>query len=322
MKEAGTKQETPAVVQLQSVSKTFEKRGRSPIQAAKDISLSVNKGQVFGFLGPNGAGKTTIIKMVCGLIQPTAGTVRISGYDPIRARREVLPHVGVVLEGTRNVYWRLSVWQNVIYFARLKGVSRRSWRQRANWLLDELGLADRRSELVQRLSRGMQQKVAIACALINDPKILILDEPTLGLDVESSRTVRAWVRRLSTEQGKTVLLTTHRLDMAEEVCDRVAIMREGTLLTDMLVGDLLDSHSAATYRVTLSCPVEALGSDLADLKTGEAKGRTVISGISPSQSSLDAVLGRLLKLRLPIVDVRLSKPSLEDIFVDLMERQT
>ena len=322
MNEPHIKQGTPAAVQLQSVIKTFERRGKPPIQAAKDVSLSIDTGQVFGFLGPNGAGKTTIIKMVCGLIQPTAGRVRINGYDPIRDRREVLPHVGVVLEGTRNVYWRLSVWQNVTYFARLKGASHKGWRERANWLLNELGLADRRSELVQRLSRGMQQKVAIACALINDPTILVLDEPTLGLDVESSRTVRAWVRRLSTEQGMTVLLTTHRLDMAEEVCDRVAIMREGVLLTDMLVADLLDSHRTATYRVTLDCPVNALGTDLADLTTGESKGRAVISGILPYQSCLDAVLGRLLKQRLPIVDVRLAKPSLEDIFVDLMERQT
>ena len=290
MNEASTNQETPAVIQLQSVIKTFERRGRPPIQAVKDVSLSINKGEVLGFLGPNGAGKTTIIKIVCGLIQPTVGKVWINGYDPIRDRRKVLPHVGVVLEGTRNVYWRLSVWQNVTYFARLKGASRKSWRERANWLLDELDLADRCSDLVQDLSRGMQQKVAIACALINDPMILVLDEPTLGLDVESGRTVRDWVRRLSTEQGKTVLLTTHRLDMAEEVCDRVAIIREGALLTNMMVVDLLDSHSTATYRIILDCPVDALGSDLADLTTGESEGRTVISGIQPYQSCLGAVL--------------------------------
>ena len=322
MNVAQTVQDPPAVVLVRGLSKTFERRRTPPVQAAKDVNLSIDKGQVFGLLGPNGAGKTTIIKMICGLIQPTAGTIRVHGHDPIRHRKRVLPDLGVVLEGTRNVYWRLSVWQNVTYFARLKGASRNGWRQRANRLLTELDLADRRNELVQHLSRGMQQKVAIACALVNDPTIMILDEPTLGLDVESARTVRSWIRRLSTEQGKTVLLTTHRLDMAEEVCDRVAIIRDGTLLTDMSVADLLDSHSAGTYRITLNCPLAVLGDALADLTISESGGHAVISDIPPGQACVDAVLKRLLELNLPLGGVALAKPSLEDIFVDLMERGT
>ena len=321
MNEAQTSRDTPAVL-LRSVSKTFERRGAPPIEAADSVSLSIDRGQIFGFLGPNGAGKTTIIKMICGLIGPTAGTVRINGHDPIRDRRKVLSDIGVVLEGTRNVYWRLSVWQNMTYFARLKGASRGSWRQRADRLLAELGLRERRSELVQHLSRGMQQKVAIACALVNDPEIMILDEPTLGLDVDSSRTVRTWIRRLSTEQGKTVLLTTHRLDMAEEVCDRVAIIREGALLTDMSVADLLDTYGAETYRIILNCPPDRLGDALASLTTSESGGRTVISGIPPDQAYLNALLRRLLDQNLPLGDVQLARPRLEDVFVDLMKPET
>ena len=307
-------------VVLRGVSKTFERRGSAAVEAAKDVSLSIDRGQVFGFLGPNGAGKTTIIKMVCGLIEPTAGSVRINGHDPIRDRRNVLPNLGVVLEGTRNVYWRLSVWQNLTYFARLKGAGA-DWRQRAEWLLTELGLADRRNQLVQLLSRGMQQKVAIACALVNDPTILILDEPMLGLDVEAARTVRRWIPRLAAEQGKTVLLTTHRLDMAEEVCDRVAIIRDGALLTDMAVADMLGSYSAETYRITLDRPISGLSAALGDLTTSESDGSTVISDVPTDQECLDSVLRRLLELDLPISRIELIKPNLEDIFVDIMEKE-
>ena len=308
------------VVVLRSVSKSFEKRGSAAVEAARDVSLSIDRGQVFGLLGPNGAGKTTTIKMICGLIAPTAGSVRTNGYDPIRERSKVLRDVGVVLEGTRNVYWRLSVWQNLTYFARLKGAGA-DWRQRAEWLLTELGLADRRKDLVQLLSRGMQQKVAIACALVNDPGIMILDEPTLGLDVESARTVRDWIRRLSTEQGRTVLLTTHRLDLAEAVCDRVAIMRGGSLLTDMTVSDLLNSHSAVTYRIALNCPADRVRSALGELTVGESDGHAIISGIPADQEYLNGLIRKLTELELPIVSVELAKPSLEDIFVDLLNRE-
>ena len=302
--------DSSGVVVLRGVSMSFEKRGSAAVEAARDVSLSIDRGQVFGLLGPNGAGKTTTVKMICGLIEPTAGSVRICGYDPIRERSKVLRDIGVVLEGTRNVYWRLSVWQNLTYFARLKGAGA-DWRQRAEWLLTEL----------QLLSRGMQQKVAIACALVNDPRIMILDEPTLGLDVESARTVRDWIRRLSTEQGRTVLLTTHRLDLAEAVCDRVAIMRGGSLLVDMSVAELLGSYSAETYRITLDCPMDKLSAALGDLTAIESDGSTVISEIPTNQECLDSVLRRLMELDLPISKVELVKPSLEDIFVDIMRKE-
>src|SRR6266508_69921 len=153
--------------------------------------------EVAGLLGPNGAGKTTIIKMICGLILPSAGTIRLNRYDVARQRAAAVRQIGAVLEGSRNVYWPLSAWQNLLYFGRLKGLRAAEIKPRAERLLTDLDLWDRRDETVGSFSRGMQQTVAIAAALITDPPIILLDEPTLGLDVEAARTVREWIAHLA-----------------------------------------------------------------------------------------------------------------------------
>ena len=131
--------------------------------------------------------------------------------------------IGAVLEGTRNIHWALSAWDNLIYYGHLKGVSGRKLADRAEKLLREMELWDRRNDLVRVFSRGMQQKIAVACALVADPPIILLDEPTLGLDVQAARTVKSLVGRLSNEYGKTVVLTTHQLDMAQTICDRMVM---------------------------------------------------------------------------------------------------
>ena len=215
-------------IELDSLSKTFRRRGSQPVRAVVDLSLSIPRGQIFGFLGPNGAGKTTTIKMMCGVIIPDAGSVKLLGHDVQRDRSAAMRQFGAVLEGARTVYWRLSAIENLMYFGRLKGVRDRYLKPRAERLLKELDLWDRRNDDVREFSRGMQQKVAISAALMSDPPIVLLDEPTLGLDVESARTVREWVSRLAREENKTVLLTTHQLTMAQELCDRVAIINEGS----------------------------------------------------------------------------------------------
>src|SRR5918996_178896 len=212
---------------------------KHPVRAVDGISLSIAPGQVFGFLGPNGAGKTTTIKMICGLVAPTSGSIRVNGYDAVRQRSAAVMQLGAVLEGSRNVYWSMSAWQNLLYFGRLKGLRDREIRPRAEQLLTELGLWERRDELVGGFSRGMQQKVGIAAALITDPPILLLDEPTVGLDVQAARTVREWITQLAHDEAKTIVLTTHQLNVVQELCDRVAIIRDGIIAADLPMPSLL-----------------------------------------------------------------------------------
>ena len=311
--------ESRFAIQIDGLSKTYRQRNGEPIHAVKNLRLSVPEGQVFGFLGPNGAGKTTTIKMICCLVKPTAGSVRVNGYDVWRRRSAAVRQISAVLEGTRNVHWPLSAWDNLIYFGHLKGIQGKELAMRAEQLLRELQLWDRRKDLVRTFSRGMQQKVAIACALVADPPIVLLDEPTLGLDVQAARTVRALVARLAREHGKTVVLTKHQLDMAEELCDRVAIIRQGSLVADRPVGELLELFSGEYYEIRVQGALPpALATQLEAFTIREESGQTVLSGDIAGQDLLYDLLGQLRAAGLPLLAAQRAEPDLEEVFVRLI----
>ena len=306
-----------AAIEIDSLTKEYPRREGPPVLAVDDLNLSIPSGQVFGLLGRNGAGKTTTIKMLCGLVKPTAGTVRLNGHDVARQRGQAMRQLGAVLEGTRNVYWRLSPWDNLVYFGRLTGCRGTMLSRRAESLLRELELWHRRRDEVRTFSRGMQQKVAIACALIADPPIVVLDEPTLGLDVESSRLVQAWVAALAREQGKTVLLTTHQLSMAQAVCDRVAIMSMGRLVADRSPVELLGLFATDLYEIRTRGRLDGHRAAFGDFAITEHGDETIIQGEISGQKALHSLLARVNELGLPLVSVGRVGPDLEDAFVDL-----
>jgi ABC-2 type transport system ATP-binding protein len=319
---------TPFAIEVSGLSKTYRKRGRPPVHAVRPLDLLVPRGQIFGFLGPNGAGKTTTIKMLCGLITPDGGRVRLEGYDVQRQRGAAMRQIGAVLEGTRNVHWRLSAWQNLEYFGGIKGAAGAPFRALAEALLHDLGLWERRHDQLQGFSRGMQQQVAIACALIADPPIVLLDEPTLGLDVHSARTVERWLVRLARDRGKTIVLTTHQLDMAETVCDRVAIMRGGALIADEPIRDLLALFRQERYRIRVAGPLDRARLDalrpswaddlgLDEVRFGAEEGEGVLLATVPDQDALYALLDLLRALDLALVSVARVQPTLEEVFVRL-----
>jgi ABC-2 type transport system ATP-binding protein len=312
----------PFAIETRSLSKIYRKRNNPDVVAVDDLTLNVPAGQIFGFLGANGAGKTTTIKMVCGLVEPTSGTLRLNGFDVQRQRNQAMRQIGAVLEGTRNVYWRLSAWQNLIYFGRLKGIRGRGLEERAERLLRELELWDRRSDDVREFSRGMQQKVAIACALVADPPVVLLDEPTLGLDVQSSRTVKRWIEKLAREEGKTVVLTTHQLDMAESLCDQVAIMSHGKLITNQPTVELLSLFRQEFYRIRVEGHLSP--DQLAffeNFTSTEENGQTIISGAVKDRHELYGIIDHIRRQDLTLISIAQSEPNLEEIFVELIDQQ-
>ncbi|MCL6450869.1 MAG: ABC transporter ATP-binding protein [Acetobacteraceae bacterium] len=232
---------------------------RRLVKALDRVSLEIRGGEVFGLLGPNGAGKTTLIKILCGLVLPDGGTATICGFDILRQRTRALACLGAVLEGNRNVYWRLTVKENLTYFGHLKGWIGRRLKRRIAWLLDYFGFKDLAREPAANLSRGWQQRLAICVALVNDPPILLLDEPTLGLDVESARSVRDLVQRVAADQGKTVILSTHHMELARHLCRRVAVIDRGRVLTCSDAHALFQGASTQSYRARVAeLPPEAL----------------------------------------------------------------
>jgi ABC-2 type transport system ATP-binding protein len=311
---------SPPAIQTIGLSKAYQQKRAPPVVAVRELDLLVPNGQVFGFLGPNGAGKTTTIKMVCGLVRPTRGKVLVNGCDIWRRRRAAVQHLGAVLEGTRNVHWSLSAWDNLLYFGHLKGMHGRALADRAETLLNELGLWNRRRKLVGTFSRGMQQKVAIACALIADPPIILLDEPTLGLDVQAARVVQDMVRRLAAEHRKTVVLTTHQLRMAQELCDRVAIISAGRVIADRPVEQLLRISSKPYYRIAVEGRLHSEGVEqLASMSVEAGDGKTLLSGPVADQDSLFRLLDLLRDQGVSLLSVRQEEPDLEEVFLRLVD---
>ncbi len=247
----------PALVEVENLSKTYRKRAsKETVTAVNDISFRAEEGEILGLLGPNGAGKTTTIKMICSLLKPDAERVLVKGTDNQRGRLRSLQHLSAVLEGNRNLYWRLSVRENMLYFAGNRGVSARAARPKIDMLLERFNLSDKADELVNNLSRGMQQKLAVAVALLAGTEVVLLDEPTLGLDVGTGLEVRALLREVAAE-GRTVIISTHDMDVVQELCRRTVIISAGRVVADERVADLLSLFDTRSYRVTLGAPLSA-----------------------------------------------------------------
>lgn len=236
-------------VAVEGVTKRFGS-GASAVTAVDDVSLEIEAGSVVGLLGPNGAGKTTLIKCILGMVLPDAGQVRVGGHDVQTAPRKAYAAVDAMLEGARNDYWRLTVRENLRYFATIGGNDPDSVAARHDRLLDRLDLTEKADVAVRKLSRGMKQKVSLASVLASGAEVVFLDEPTLGLDVESSRTLQRELRRLAEEEGLTVVLSSHNMDVVETVCDRVLIMSDGRIIADDSVEALLRGDGHHRFRLT------------------------------------------------------------------------
>jgi ABC-2 type transport system ATP-binding protein len=303
------------ILDAQHLQKCY-KSGKTDLIAVQDVSLQLMAGEVLAFLGPNGAGKTTSIKMIAGLIVPDRGSVRILDHDP-HTDAKALQSLGAVLEGSRNLYWRLTPAENLEYFGVLRGLSPRRARQRGRELLDRFELSHKSQSVLQKLSRGMQQKVAIAVALVHDPQLLLLDEPTLGLDVEATATVKRLIREIAAE-GRGILLTTHQLDVAEELSDRVAIINQGRIMAEKPTQELIKQFSGDTYEVTLAQPLDGdriqkiIGLGIAIEAT------ETVSHIHLAEPDLLYPLLAILN-PLPIVKVEKDQANLTDVFLQVVQ---
>jgi ABC-2 type transport system ATP-binding protein len=294
-----------------NLKKTY-RQSNQVIEAVKSVSLNIPPGEVLAFLGPNGAGKTTSIKMMAGLIQPDAGWVRIAGSDPHR-NPAALQKLGAVLEGNRNVYWRLTPEENLEYFGVLKGLSHREVRKSGMALLERFGLLHKRRTPVQNLSRGMQQKLAIAVALVHQPQLLLLDEPTLGLDVEATEDVKVLIREIAAS-GCAILLTTHQLALAEELADRIAIIQKGEILAESPTTELIRQFSGTAYKIEIAAAL-----DTARLTELETIGADIVDGQTiyvRKQELLYKVL-EILK-PLPLHRVEKDEADLKEIFLQIV----
>ena len=241
-----------AIIEVNNIVKTYKKRkSNEEIQAVNDVSFQVKRGEILGLLGPNGAGKTTTIKMICGLLIPNEGSITINGLDTVTNRLDTLHHISAVLEGNRNLYWRLTVRENLEYFAGNRGQSKKEVKDDIDQLLKEFRLEEKEHELVNRLSRGMQQKLAIAVAMLANSEVILLDEPTLGLDIETGYEVRELLTNIAKKYQRTIIISTHDMDVVQSLCERVIIINQGSVVTDDKVKHLMKLFELKSYTLTL-----------------------------------------------------------------------
>ncbi|MHA3964531.1 MAG: ABC transporter ATP-binding protein [Candidatus Thorarchaeota archaeon SMTZ1-45] len=232
------------VISTEGLTKIFERGKKREVVALDSVDLEIRRGEVFGLLGPNGAGKTTLIRILVGLLTPTEGSAKVLGRDVVEEIDEIREKVAL-LPQEAGVYDRLTARENLVYYGGLYGISEEALNKRADDLLDLVGLRDREDYQVKGFSGGMKRKVLVARALIIEPEIVFMDEPTTGVDTLGARVVRNVLRRLSSEEKRTIILTTHDLNEVSELCDRVGILNEGKLVAVGKPSELEEKFKAA-----------------------------------------------------------------------------
>lgn len=311
----------------------FFKRRRVYVEALRGVTFSVDEGTIYGLLGPNGAGKTTTIKILSTLLLPDGGEARVGGFDVVSEADKVREVIGVTLSVERGFFWKLTGRENLKYFGMLRGLSGSELDKRIDYLvrlvgLDELGAVDK---LYEEYSMGMRARLSLARALLADPQVLMLDEPTLGLDPPSARTIRELLVRLAREEGKTVLITTHNMHEAEVVSDRLAIINEGKIIAEGTVPELkaLVAKSVSVM-VTARVPPLVSVAELAERLRGhlerdelsvEPAGEKVKVRVVVKPGEEDEVVAETLRwlsgLGAKVYKVEITEPSLEDVFIRL-----
>jgi ABC-2 type transport system ATP-binding protein len=306
------------MVEIHRLRRVFARRRAEPRVALDDLDLVIDKGEVHGLLGPNGAGKTTLCKILATVLLPTSGTARVDGRDVVTDTAAVRRKIGIVFGGERGLYTRLTARENLMYWSALYLQRTRDGARRVTELLDRVGLADRAGERVETFSRGMKQRLHLARGLIGDPRMLVLDEPTIGMDPVAARDFRLLVGELRAE-GRTILLTTHDMAEAESVCDRVSLIDNGRMLAtenprtigqwlltyERVVASSVDPETAARLR-------GVAGVANVDYRADDA----AVTVETNAEGAANAVLRILADAG--VSDVSTARPNLSEVYLRLI----
>jgi ABC-2 type transport system ATP-binding protein len=318
-------------IEVQGLKRVYRARmgvfGRKvkEVLAVDGVDFHVAQGELFGLLGPNGAGKTTTVKMLTTLLTPTEGQASVLGHDLVREADQIRQRIGFVFGGERGLYWRLSAYDNLTYFANLYHVRPDVQRRRIPYLLDLVGLSGRGDEKIEGYSRGMKQRLHIARALLHEPELLFLDEPTIGLDPVGARELRNTIRNLQSER-KTILLTTHYMFEADALCQRIAVINQGVIVA-------LDTPTELKHHVrdlsvveveVFGVPPEAIGRlraldgvDTVSVENRNQKQALLIQS-GDGAAAVAPVVNTLEGLGLRVGNVIVREPTLEDAYVRLV----
>ncbi|MBX9396772.1 ATP-binding cassette domain-containing protein [Streptomyces sp. TRM72054] len=311
------------MIQAKGLAKTFTTK-QGPVEAVAGVDFTVHAGEIVGFLGPNGAGKTTTMRMLTTLLPPSSGTAVIAGRDLLREPAKVRTHIGYVSQAG-GAKPSSPVRRDLVLQGRLYGMSRPEAEARADEVITQLGLDELADRVIQTLSGGQRRRVDMALGLMHQPKLLFLDEPTANLDSESRNDVWEHVRRLRDERGTTVFLTTHYLDEADSLCDRVLIIDKGRIIAE----DSPRSLKAAISHDTIEIEVDGDTARATDLLTAHrdvhevsVNGMVLSIGCRDAERLLADLLRTLESARIRVESLRVLKPTLDDVFMTMTDRRS
>jgi ABC-2 type transport system ATP-binding protein len=321
----------PRAIEARAVRRVYAAKG-GPVVALDGVDLDVESGELFGLLGPNGAGKTTLIKILTTLLTPTSGSARIFGFDVMKDTKRIRRIMNMVAGGEQSGYGILTVREQLWMFSQFYGLPNADGWKRTDALIDRVGLAEKREARVSTLSTGERQKMNLARGLMNDPWVLFLDEPTLGLDVAAARSLRELiVEWKAAVPGRTILLTTHYMAEADELCDRIAIVDRGRILAIGTPDELKRRvQRESIFRVELDhldggpaalagLPGVVKASAAVD-QDGSERQTIAVNLVLEDDSALGAVVGAVGQKGATILGLQKSEPTLEDVFVELVGR--
>jgi ABC-2 type transport system ATP-binding protein len=306
-----------SIISISGLCKTYA----SGFQALKNINLEIRCGEIFALLGPNGAGKTTLINVICGIVNPTSGTITVDGHNIVTAARAARATIGLVPQELTTDAFE-SVWATTTFSRGLFGKPRNP--AHIEHVLKALSLWDKKDNKIMTLSGGMKRRVLIAKALAHEPTVLFLDEPTAGVDVELRKDMWNVVRELRAS-GVTIILTTHYIDEAEEMADRVAVINKGEIMLLEEKAELMRKLGKKQMKLQLHEPLAEIPPELADYGLELAKEHTELVYTYDTQSErtgITALLGALNGVGIKFKDLNTTQSSLEDIFVSLVKRKT
>ncbi|MDD1716550.1 MAG: ABC transporter ATP-binding protein [Methanolinea sp.] len=301
---------------MDAIEATALRKSFGPVTAVDDVSITIREGEIFGFLGPNGAGKTTTIRMITGVLIPDAGSVRILGTDVQKDPLAAKGKMGVIPENG-TVYSDLSARQNILLSAKFYGMDPASREKRAEEILGRLGLSERKDDYVRTFSKGMRQRISIACAIVHSPPVLILDEPTTGLDVYSRRLVIETIRQMNRE-GSTILLTTHNIEEANALCSMISIINRGRIVATASPEKLKKTFDTSRYiEVSFEQAVDPGIFSAPGITRTESWGDKWRVYTDDPDAAVKYIAAVAEREHLTIISLATSNPTLEEAFVRL-----
>ena len=318
------------VISVKGLSKTFSSvqkqpgiagslralisRQKSHTEAVKEVSFDIAPGELVGFLGPNGAGKTTTLKMLTGILHPTSGEARVLGYRPFDRKPELLRQIALVMGNKNQLWWDLPAWESFIVLRELYGVPHEQFDQRIEFLLEELQLKDKVNTQVRKLSLGERMKCELIAALLHGPKVVFLDEPTIGLDLVSQKRIRDFLKNLNREEGSTMILTSHYMQDVQELCDRVIVIDHGTIIFDGTL-ESLSSRYSDTRRLRLQFSQNVEAGDLSRFGTVCETDEDSVTLSSPRDQTPQITAAVLAAF--PVADIAIEEVSIDEVIRNL-----